>query len=70
MKKEQDKIKAFKTERERLIEEIQIKEKQLELIEMLKSLNLEESLISNSSNSSIQDRLIDFMRSWETLNRA
>jgi len=29
MKKEQDKIKAFKTERERLIEEIQVKEKQV-----------------------------------------
>lgn len=69
IKRYEDKLKSCKMERERLVEDIKLKEKQLELVEILKSLNLEEVEISSSSNASIQDRLVDFMRDWETLNR-
>lgn len=36
-------------------------------MEILKCLNLEEAEISNSSNSSLQDRIMDFMQNWDTL---
>ena len=42
IKKYEDKLKGCKAERERLIQDIKLKEKQLELVEILKSLNLEE----------------------------
>lgn len=42
IKRFEDKLKSCKVERERLLEDIKLKEKQVELIEILKSLNLEE----------------------------
>jgi hypothetical protein len=47
-----------------------VKVKQLDLVLILKGLNLEEVEMSKSSNANIQDRLVGFIRSWENLNRA
>ena len=62
--KTQDHIKMYSGEREKLAEDIKVKEKQLELILILRSLNLEEVEMSKSSSSHIQDKLIGFIRNW------
>ena len=68
--KTQDHIKLYRNEKEKLTEDIKVKEKQLELILILRALNLEEVEMSKSSSSHIQDKLIGFIRSWEQLQRA
>ena len=52
-----------------MLEEMKPREKQLELIEMLKSLNLDEAQICNSSSMNVQEVLIELMRNWETLSK-
>lgn len=54
-KKNNDQIQSFLGERHRLLEEIKIKEKQLELIFVLKGLNFEEVEMSKSSNKNLQE---------------
>ena len=68
-RKKNDQIKAYLEERKRLLEEIKVKEKQLELIFVLKGLNLEEAEIAKSSNHSIQDELVSFLRNWDKIQR-
>lgn len=51
------------------MEEIKVKEKQLELIFVLKGLNFDEAEISKSTNSSIQEELTNFLKSWEKIQR-
>jgi len=46
------------------MEEIKVKEKQLELIFILKGLNFDEAEISKSTNGSIQDELTTFLKRW------
>jgi uncharacterized protein (DUF3084 family) len=63
-KKSNEQTQAYLEERSRLIEEIKIKEKQLELIFVLKGLNFEETEISKTSNRNIQDELVGFLKNW------
>ncbi len=63
-RKNNDMIQAYLEERRRLMEEIKVKEKQLELIFILKGLNFDEAEISKSTNGSIQDELTTFLKSW------
>jgi hypothetical protein len=53
-RKKTDMIGAYLEERRRLLEEIKVKEKQLELIFILRNLNFEEVEISKTSNHSVQ----------------
>jgi hypothetical protein len=68
-KKNNDQIQAYLGERHRLLEEIKIKEKQLELIYVLKGLNFEEVEMSKSSNKNIQDEVINFLKNWDKIQR-
>lgn len=56
-------------ERTRLTEEIRVREKQLELILVLRGLNFEEVEIARSSNANIQGELVAFLKSWEKIQR-
>jgi len=51
------------------LEEIKIKEKQLELIFILKNLNFEEVEMSKSSNKNIQEEVINFLKNWDKIQR-
>lgn len=68
-KKNNDQIQAFLAERHRLLDEIKIKEKQLELIFVLKNLNFEEVEMSKSSNKNIQEEVINFLKNWDKIQR-
>jgi chromosome segregation ATPase len=68
-KKNNDQVQAFLAERHRLLEEIKIKEKQLELIFVLKGLSFEEVEMSKSSNKNIQDEVVNFLKNWDKIQR-
>ena len=68
-RKKNEQIQAYLEERRRLVEEIKIKEKQLELIFILKNLNFEEVEITKTSSSSIQEELTHFLKNWEKIQR-
>lgn len=63
-RKKNDQIQAYLEERRRLLEEIKVKEKQFELIFILKGLNFEELEMSKTSNNSIQEELSSFLKNW------
>lgn len=60
---------AYLEERRRLVEEIKVKEKQLELIFIVKGLSFEEAEISKTSNRNIQEELVNFLKNWEKIQR-
>ena len=70
LRKNNDQTHTLTKECESLGEDMKIKEKQLELISILKSLSLEEVEISKSTSGTIQERLVNFMRSWESLQKS
>jgi hypothetical protein len=51
------------------LEEIKVKEKQLELIFIVRGLSFDETEISKSSNKNIQEELIAFLKNWEKIQR-
>jgi hypothetical protein len=68
-KKNNDQIQAYLAERHRLMDEIKVKEKQLELIFVLKGLSFEEVEMSKSSNKNIQDEVVNFLKNWDKIQR-
>jgi len=63
-RKKSEQIQAYLEERRRLLEEIKVKEKQLELIFILKGLDFDEAEISKNSNNNIQEEMMSFLKSW------
>ena len=49
--------------------EIKIKEKQLQLIFILKGLSFEEAEISKSCSDNMQEEMSNFMKNWQKLTR-
>lgn len=68
-KKNNDQVQAYLAERHRLLEEIKIKEKQLDLIFVLKGLNFEEVEMSKTSNKNIQEEVVNFLKNWDKIQR-
>lgn len=68
-KKTNDQISSYLQERQRLLEEIKIKSKQLELIYILKGLNFEETEISKVSSKNIQEELMTFLKNWDQIQK-
>ena len=52
-----------------MLDDIKVKEKQLELIFVLKGLNFDEAELAKSSSANIQEELAAFIKNWEKIQR-